>query len=232
MKRILSLLLTLALMLTSLGLFGIENCAEKVDIVGNYPDVSENAWYYAAVQFCAEEKIITGYKDGRFGPGDAIQRQDFVVILARVADVNLNGYNVNTVISKFSDVNDKNAYYLKALAWGYSKGIVNGYENGKFGVGDPVTREQICVFVYRYLEKGGSSMVVPSTYVTDLLKFRDGGTVSQFAKNAVAWCVNKKVINGTKDNYLNPTKRALRCEVAQIFKNSYDKHLFNGWMDV
>lgn len=203
-----------------------------VDVVGNYPDVGKSAWYYDAVTFCASEGWITGYKNGYFGPTDKIQRQDFVLILSRVAGVNLNKYNPSAATSKFSDVNDKNAYYARALAWGVSAGIVNGYENGKFGVGDPVTREQICVFICRYLNRTGKSVVITAKTRGMLLGFNDSAKVSAFAKDYVAWCVENKVINGTADNYLNPVKSALRCEVAQIFYNADSNGLFGDWMEI
>lgn len=209
--------------------------ASALDVGGSFPDVSKNAWYYDAVNYCAQERYITGYKNGKFGPTDSIQRQDFVLILARVAEVNLNQskYNPSSVVSKFRDVNDSTAYYARALAWGVSEGIVKGYDNGKFGVGDPVTREQICVFIFRYLQSTGEGLVVTQNMKTDLIKdFKDGGRISSFAIDAVAWCKFMKVVNGTADGYFNPTKSALRCEIAQIIYNACQKHIFGYWMDI
>jgi len=227
-KRLLCLALCLILLASPLALN-----ASAVEVVGNYPDVPKNAWYYDAVQFCTVERIITGYKDGRFGPNDKIQRQDFVLILARVAGVNLNIYSTSAVLSKFGDVNDANAYYVGALAWGVKAGIVQGYNNGNFGVGDPITREQICVFIYRYCSQAGNDTVITAAEVNSvLIKYKDGGSVSSFAKNAVAWCIKKGVMNGTKDGYINPTKNALRCEVAQIFYNAYKSGVLNDWTEI
>ncbi len=208
--------------------------ASALDVGGSFPDVSKNAWYYDAVSYCAQEKYITGYSNGNFGPTDSIQRQDFVLILARVAEVNLkqSKYNPSSVVSKFRDVNDSSAYYARALAWGVSEGIVKGYDNGKFGVGDHVTREQICVFIFRYLQSTGEGLVVTSSMRTALSNFKDGGRISSFAVDAVAWCKYKEVVNGTADGYFNPTNSALRCEVAKIIYNACQKHIFGYWMDI
>lgn len=230
LKQITSLLLCLVL---AASIFAF-NTSASLDVIGNFPDVSKDAWYYDAVYFCAQERFITGYKNGKFGPTDNIQRQDFVVILARIAEVNLNKskYNPSSVISKFKDVNDSNAYYARALAWGVSEGIVKGYDNGRFGVGDPVTREQICVFIFRYLQSTGEGLVVTSSMRTALSNFKDGGRISSFAIDAVAWCKYKGVVNGTADGYFNPTKTALRCEVAQIICNACNNGIFKCWEDI
>ncbi len=232
MKRLRKIISFLLCLILTASVFALN--AAAIGVGGKFPDVSENAWYYDAVSYCAQEKYITGYGNGKFGPTDSIQRQDFVLILARVAEVNLNNskYNPSSVVSKFKDVNDSNAYYARALAWGVSEGIVNGYVNGKFGVGDPVTREQICVFIFRYLQSTGEGLVVTSSMRTALSNFKDGGRISSFAVDAVAWCKYKEVVNGTADGYFNPTKTALRCEVAQIIYNACQKHIFGYWMDI
>ncbi len=208
--------------------------ATAISVGSRFPDVSKNAWYYDAVCYCAEEHYIAGYENGNFGPTDTIQRQDFVVMLARVAEVNLNQskYNPSIVVSKFSDINDSNAYYARALAWGISEGIVKGYANGAFGVGDPVTREQICVFIFRYLKSTGKGMVVTSSMRTALSNFKDGGKISPFAVDAVAWCKYNKIVNGTAEGNFNPTVSAYRCEVAQIICNACQNDVFGFWMDI
>lgn len=203
-----------------------------IDVVGTFPDVPEGAWYYDAVSYCARERYINGYKNGKFGPEDKIQRQDFVLILARISEANLSKYSTDAVLAKFSDVNDKSAYYLQALAWGVATGVVNGYDNGKFGVGDPVTREQICVFICRYLRQAGRNTDVSDSMRDDFKNFRDYNSVSAFAVDSVVWCKANAVVNGTKDGYFNPVKSALRCEVAQIFYNASQKGLFGVWMDI
>ena len=208
-------------------------CASaQVQLIGNYPDVPENEWYYDAVSYCSEEGFITGYGNGRFGPLDRIQRQDFVVILARIADVNLNKYKPSAAISRFSDVSDPNAYYVRALTWGISTGVIQGYANGSFGVGDAVTREQVCVFLYRYLDYMGKDTVVTASMITGLMNFKDAASISSFAQKSVAWCRHNGIVGGTANGYFNPTRYALRCEVAQIIMNAAKNGFFGKWIDI
>jgi len=115
-----------------------------------YPDVADNAWYNEAAYYNAERGWITGYKNGNFGGADQLKRQDFVVILARIAGADLSAYE--NVQSTMPDV-VKGSYYAAAVNWAVDNGIIGGYTSGakagKFGVGDPITREQVCVILYR-----------------------------------------------------------------------------------
>ncbi|MDO4848069.1 MAG: leucine-rich repeat protein [Clostridiaceae bacterium] len=168
-----------------------------------FPDVAEGDWYYEAVQYCASLGWITGYKNGKFGPADPLQRQDFVVILARIANAYLPAYTSCSL----KDV-DMNAYYGPSVAWAVSEGIIKGYDNGNFGVGDKITREQVCTILYRF--KGS-----PSVDTSVLNTFPDKGSVSSFATDAMAWAVANGVITGKNGN-LAPVADASRAEIATI----------------
>ena len=170
----------------------------------NFPDVSSDAWFYDAVQYCAHRGFITGYKNGKFGPGDPLQRQDFVVIIARIAGADLTFYNT----CNLSDV-DMNAYYGKAVAWAEDNDIVHGYDNSKFGVGDKITREQVATILYRFMgaPAAGSGNIMNG--------FPDRTKVSEFADEAMIWAVNNGIISG-KNGKLAPQDNASRAEIATM----------------
>lgn len=178
-----------------------------------FPDASYDAWYYPAVKSVAQKGYITGYSDGSFGPVNNIQRQDFVVILARIAGADLSAYEGKD--SGFSDV-QKNAYYSAAVAWARAEGIVNGYSSDYFGVGTPISREQICIIFCRYLDGEVSGNVD-----TILARYPDGGNTSPWAKTSVAWAVENGIVGGAE--YLNPTGNAGRAEMAQMLENMSKK---------
>ena len=48
-----------------------------------FPDVAYGEWYTNAVLFNVERGYFRGYANGYFGPGNNIQRQDFVVVLSK-----------------------------------------------------------------------------------------------------------------------------------------------------
>ena len=179
----------------------------------SFPDVTDGDWYYDAVKYNFERGYITGYSNGTFGPSNNIQRQDFVLILARIAGANLSAYEGQN--GGFSDV-PTNAYYSAAVAWAKDKGVVTGYSADNFGVGTYITREQISLILCRYLNGSASGDVD-----TILNAYSDGGNTSPWAKAGVAWAVENGIIGNS--DYLNPNGNAGRAEVAQIIYNMSNK---------
>ncbi len=191
--------------------------------VKTFPDVKSSDWFYTAVQYNAERGFITGFKDGTFGPNKQLTRQDFVVILARIAGADLTSYE--NVQSTMPDV-IKGSYYAAAVNWAVDNGIIGGYTGGakagKFGVGDPITREQVCVILYRYM---GSPAITGAD--NTLKPFADAGKISSFAKNAVVWAIQNGVISGKKPDTLAPTVTASRAEIATIVMRMDKAGMFN-----
>ena len=179
----------------------------------SFPDVRSGDWYYDAVKFNFERGYITGYSNGTFGPSNNIQRQDFALILARIAGADLSAYEGQN--GGFSDV-PTNTYYSAAVAWAKDRGIVTGYSADNFGVGTYITREQISLILCRYLGGEASGDVD-----TILNAYPDGGNTSAWAKVGVAWAVENSIVGNA--GYINPTGNAGRAEVAQIIYNMSNK---------
>ena len=57
----------------------------SVQTASVFQDVPENAWYGSAAAWAAENGIVNGYTDGRFGPNDPITREQLATILWRYA---------------------------------------------------------------------------------------------------------------------------------------------------
>lgn len=179
--------------------------------LGEFVDVPKNAWYYDSVRFCYDNGIIKGKSITNFCPTENIERQDFVLMLARMNDAELDSIDTSILKNKFSDAGVY-SYYAGALAWALENNIINGYENGKFGVGDPITREQIMTILYRFY-CSGKSVGAGSTFNS----FSDKDKVSGFAKDGVLWCLSTKIISGKSDKILAPLDKASRAEAATVF---------------
>jgi hypothetical protein len=180
-----------------------------------FPDIANEAWYYNAIAFNVNKGYLKGYGNGYFGPADNIQRQDFVVLLSRIAGVDLSEYEGQN--GDFADV-PMNDYYSAAVAWAKDNNILSGYANGKFGVGDPITREQACKIFYNYCNgsvDGNTSAI--------LANYPDGDAVSDWAKTAVAWAAENHIVGG--NGILNPAGNANRAEMAQIIMNMSNNNI-------
>ncbi|MBR3299938.1 MAG: leucine-rich repeat protein [Clostridia bacterium] len=183
----------------------------------SFADVITNAWYAASVQYVSALNLIVGYGNGSFGTSDHLRRQDAVVILSRLSKNDISGFSSS---SPFPDIK-QNMYYTAAVTWGKMKGIVNGYTNGKFGLGDKVTREQFICFLYRYAKYTGADTALHTDKSVYAQKYTDFYNISPYAVDAVCWALERGVISGRTENTIAPQGYAMRCEISQIFYNIF-----------
>ena len=186
----------------------------------NFPDVKEGSWYYDAVEYCVLKGYVNGYSNGYFGSVDNLKRQDFVVMLARIAHADLSKYS--STKSDFPDVK-ANSYYIAAVNWASKNNIVAGYNNGNFGVGDNITREQVCTILYRYC---GSPAVENAQQ--KLAKFSDANKISAYAVDPLAWAVENGVISGMADGRAAPGENASRAQIVVIIQRMDEQGMFNN----
>ena len=105
----------------------------------------------------------------------------------------------------FTDTSDPVVLQAAAL------GIVNGNDDGSFGPGDPVTREQAAAMLSRvYTRLGGEIPAVDAT------GFADDEKVHDYAKGAVAFMADKGVVTGVGDNQFDPLNGATIQEALII----------------
>ena len=202
-KRLLCVLLTLCMVLAMFPMTALA--------VGRLPftDVRVTDWFYNEVQFVYENGIMNGTGNGAFSPDSAVTRGMVVTILHRLEGEPF----VSGMV--FDDV-DVNAYYGNAVAWACGYGIVNGYGNAKFGPDDPVTREQLAAMLFRYADYTG--MDVSSR--ADLSRYADCESISDYAKDAMAWAVAEGLISGMDSTHLFPTGAATRAQTATILSRT------------
>ena len=73
---------------------------DNPDVESAFPDVADNYWGKAAINFCYENEIITGYDDGTFQPEKVITRQEAAAILNNAFEL-AEKYGIST--EKFPD---------------------------------------------------------------------------------------------------------------------------------
>ena len=185
-------------------------------ILTMFTDVKTSDWYYDAVTYVYENGLMTGLNTTTFGPGEALSRAQFAVILHR-----MNGTPEAAHTANFPDVAD-NTWYTDAVLWANSIGVVNGYsDTGKFGPGDNITREQMALMMYRYANHMGYDTSVKA----DFGKFKDAARVSSFAAEAMKWAVGNGIITGKNNGTtIDPQGNAARAECATIIMRFMEKY--------
>ncbi len=179
------------------------------DIRAALEDVPAGSWYADAVAYVYEAGLMNGTEEGIFAPGQTLSRAMLAQIL-----YNLEGQPA-VGGTAFSDV-EEDRWYADAVTWSAGNGLVSGYGDGTFGPNDPVTREQLVLFLYRYAGYKGQDTAQSGAAVLD---FADAEEISSWALEAVTWAVDARLLSGKTGNLLDPRGSATRAEVAQILMN-------------
>jgi hypothetical protein len=111
----------------------------------SFPDVSQNAFYYDAVNWMVDTKITDGFGNtNNFEPNLSVTRAQMAAFLWRMMDAP-TGYPAHG----FPDV-PSNSYYEQAVRWAKAEGVTNGF--GNTGMYEPhrnVTRGEMASFLWR-----------------------------------------------------------------------------------
>ena len=174
-----------------------------------FTDVTEGNWFYKAVVYVYEQKLMSGVSETEFAPQTSLTR----AMLAQVL-YNMENQPEATTTGAFTDVPDYQ-WYANAVNWAASENIVAGMGDGIFAPNSPVTREQMSAILYRYAQYKGYD----TTKTADISDFTDGNKTSAWAVPAMQWAVGTGLISGQGDGILAPNGTATRAEVAQILMN-------------
>ena len=165
-------------------------------------------WAEDSVAFCASRGIFQGVGDDRFAPNAPMNRAMFVTVLYRLA-----GSPAVSSGEGFSDVAD-DIWYTDAVLWGKATGISTGYGGGLFGPDDPVTREQMCAMLVRWL--GYMGYELPA--VKNAKTFTDADQFSSWARDPISFAQTSGLINGLPGGAFAPKNNATRAENSAVFQ--------------
>ncbi len=172
-----------------------------------------NAWPYEYVEYVIDNGIMsgTGFDEKgntNFSPDGTLTREQFAQVL-----YNAEGKPAVTYSDRFPDV-EPGEWYTDAVLWAGENNIVEGYNNGKFGTGDEITREQLAVMLYKYANMKGYDV----TGRADVTRFEDWEKISDWAFEHIRWANYSSIINGKGKN-LDPKGYATRAECATMITN-------------
>ena len=183
--------------------------AAEVDVTQMFTDVTKN-WAYPGIQYCVTHQLMSGVGGNLFAPKMTTTRAQIVQIL-----YNLEGEPKVSGTTPFTDLTQN--WYKDAVLWAYQTGVVVGTSATTFAPDRPVTREQIAVILMEYMTR---VLKLERTWTpADLSVFPDAGSVSGWAKDALADAVALGLISGASNGgqtYLEPQGSATREQVATI----------------
>ena len=131
------------------------NGSPVVNYAMNFEDVKADAWYTEAIRWAASEGVAAGYGNGKFGPDDAMTREQMVTILWRYAQYKGCDVSVgeDTNILSYDDATTVAQYAIPAMQWACGSGMVAGKTQGSGMILDPkgsTTRAQMATMMMRF----------------------------------------------------------------------------------
>ena len=118
----------------------------------SFDDVASSAYYAKAVAWAAENGIVGGYGNGKFGPNDPITREQLAAILYRYAQFKgMDTTQGGMVIREYSDYDSISAYALQAMQWAVSAQIITGTSTTTLSPAGTATRAQAACLMQRFL---------------------------------------------------------------------------------
>ena len=193
------------------GLTQAEAIPPEIAAYEQFHDLDRNAWSYDGIAYCVARGLMSGTDTHTFTPGGVTTRAQLVQVLYNLAgEPDMTG-----VTTPFADA--RSGWYRDAVAWAYQTGVVSGTSDTTFSPNQAVTREQIAVILMAFAAQvpGAERPAAPA----DLAAFPDGGSVSPWARDAMADAVALGVLGGAEVNgtlWLRPQGQATRAEVATV----------------
>lgn len=142
-----------------------------------------------------------------------ITREEFCVISVKLYE-KLSGNTASAVSNPFLDTS--NADILKA----YGLGIVKGVGDGLFAPDNNITRQEMCVMIYRALQAAGEvTVLLPG----GTFPFTDQGSIASWAIDAVKFCNQNEIMKGTSATTISPLVNTPREQAIVLIKRTYDQ---------
>ena len=208
-KKCLTVTMTLLLLLVLVP--------EGISAAG-FNDVAGDAWYAGPVAYCYQQGYMAGVGDNNFAPEFSMTRAMLATVLYRAA-----GEPAVTGTVPFADA-AVGSWYSDAVIWGADQQIIAGYEDGSFRPNQNVSRQELTVFLCRYLDAIGKK---PDNAVNTAIydSFADQAGVGAWAQTSMCWCASVGIVGGS-DGYLNPQASSTRAQIATVLQR-LDRFLAN-----
>ncbi len=205
LRSMLSLILVIAMLLTSVAVFADETAPATTtettteatqepvsNIVREFPDVTKTEKYYDAVQILNKLDIIKGYEDGTFGPMKNVTRAEFATMIIRFLGMSEAVDNSKENLP-FPDIEGVD-WAIGNIRAAKNLGIINGYEDGTFRPNNNVSFEEavkmiVCTLGYEYFSQPGANWYdkyINSATKLGILKNAVGGIKTPATRSCIS----------------------------------------------
>lgn len=117
-----------------------------------FSDVQAGDWFADAVAWAVTQGYMSGYGNGRFGPEDAITREQLATLFHNYAQK--KGYDVSAVndLSAFSDRAAAADWSAEAVRWAVGAGLLSGKSGGRLDPTGTASRAEVAQILMRFAQ--------------------------------------------------------------------------------
>lgn len=173
---------------------------------GAFTDLGDTPWAVEAINSLAAKGVVNGVGDGRFMPNGEVKREEFVKMMMIALELPSEDTE-----KRFNDVVEGSWYY-DYIQDAYALNVVTGIDFDVFGVGQNISREQMCTMLYRAMQ----FMDINIDDNEKVMSFEDNSDIAPYAYDAVEALYRAGVVNGVSDTHFNPQGTATRAMAAQM----------------
>ncbi|MDO5534051.1 MAG: lamin tail domain-containing protein [Propionibacteriaceae bacterium] len=177
---------------------------EAAVVVPPFIDVPLGTEHFESIAWMKEAGLTKGWPDGTFRPLSPVNRDAMAAFLYRLA----GSPSVAGQTEPFSDVRPGIEHY-DAIVWAYNTGVTTGWPDGTFRPVDPIDRNAMMAFLYRY--SGSPSYTAPAT--SPFVDVQPGDMF--FAE--IMWAHDNKLTTGWDDRTFRPYEDTARDAMAAFF---------------
>ena len=173
--------------------------AKSGETSGKFVDVPKGSYYEEAVNWAAENDIVSGVSSDRFDPDGPCTRAQAMTLLWRIS----GRPAPKSTVHSFTDVKP-GSYYEQAVLWGVENGIIVGTGSTTFSPDAICTRAHAVALLYR---------AAGNPAVSGTARFSDVAPNAYYA-SAVAWAEMKGITTGIGGGLFGSDNHCTRAQIV------------------
>ncbi len=177
-----------------------------------FSDIDSVSWAEDSIIRLANAGVISGTGENKFTPNGLVTREQFVKMVLLALDIPVNSGN-----AEFTDVSESDWYYSYVIA-ATELGIITGKDDGSFGAGEYVTREDMVTIASRAVIAANATLPETTT-----VSYIDDTDIAGYAKEAAISFGNAGIITGMPDGSFMPKDFSTRAQAAVMLDRLMQK---------
>jgi len=170
-----------------------------------FTDLTGVDWAKESIKVLSNDGVINGMGNSLFKPNDNVTREQFIKMLVCAMNINADGKEPT-----FIDVNE-NDWFYPYISAAFKKGIISGFEDNRFKVGEYITRQDMAVIVDRAMLLNGFNFdSFPKRFFVDNYKVFD------YCADSVKKLAGANIIKGNDMGEFSPLDFTTRAQAAVI----------------